>query len=94
MTIDVKIGITRSFWKSAFRYIDRGYGICICDVDFGWRDADNGTISAVESVDAACFVANVGVVVEPEGCELREEWTGNVGERVQGASIDAAEEEG
>lgn len=94
MTIDVKIGITRSFWKSAFGDIDRRYGICICDVDFGWRDADDGTILVVESVDAACFVANVGVVVEPEGCEFWEEWTGNVGEGVQGAAVGGAEEEG
>lgn len=43
-------------------------------------------------VDCAYFIADVGVVVEPESGEFWEERSGNMGEGMEGTAVGTAEE--
>lgn len=78
MAIDVEVCIVWCFCKASFRDMEWCYGFGITDVNLIRRDADVWSILFVKLVNGACFVANVGVVVEPEGSEFWEERPGDV----------------
>ena len=93
MAIDIEIGIARCFCETASRDIDRCYSFHVADIHFIRGDADVRSILFVESVNCACFVSNVCMIIQPEGSEFWEERPGYMRDWVKEDSIDGAGED-
>lgn len=93
MSIDIKVCIARCLRKPAFRHIDWYNGVSIADIYLIGRNANIRSVSLVSLVNCRCFVPYIGMIVEPQMGEFRQEWSWDVGEGVEGQPINGSEKE-